>query len=61
MPRRLWACGVGRGLQARDWGSDQELSVSGLSTPAEMVLVVATPEITPELLGIKSSEGRSLW
>ena len=59
LKRKLWACGVGRGLQARDSGSDQELSVSGLSTPAEVVPVEATPEVTPEVRRNKTRRGKA--
>ena len=59
LKRKLWACGVGQGLQARDSGSDQELSVSGLSTPAEVVPVEATPEVTPEVPRNKIRRGKA--
>ena len=40
-------------------GSDQELSVSGLSTPAEVVPVEATPEVTPEVPRNKIRRGKA--
>ena len=39
--------------------SDQALSVSGLSTPAEVVPVEATPEVTPEVRRNKTRRGKA--